>query len=285
MSKKLLNQICIIMVSFRSKKKVEKTISNLNKEISIILVENSRDKSIKKEFEKKYKNLQVIIPKINGGQGYAFNVGAKKTNKKFLLFIDMDITLKDHQILKLIKKAIQIKKFGVLTPKIKHQSYKDLIINKKNTKFGLKKVIFNTGCVMLVSKNTFKKINNFDENIFLYYEENDFYKRCIDANYPVYMYDKVMVSNPKSKSIESKFNHEYLKIRNWHYCWSKFYYYKKHHGYLIGISKTFPNIIRSIKKIIFCVFNFKFKETVYYLSEIYGLFCSYLGLRSFYRMR
>ena len=26
------------------------------------------------------------------------------------------------------------------------------------------------------------------------------------------MYDKVMVSNPKSKSIESKFNHEYLKF-------------------------------------------------------------------------
>ena len=122
MSEKLLNQICIIMVSFRSKKKVEKTISNLNKRISIILVENSRDKSIKKEFEKKYKNLQVIIPKINGGQGYAFNIAAKKTNKKFLLFIDMDITLKDHQILKLIKKAIQIKKFGVLTPKIKNQS-------------------------------------------------------------------------------------------------------------------------------------------------------------------
>ena len=34
MSEKLLNQICIIMVSFRSKK-VEKTISNLNKEYQL----------------------------------------------------------------------------------------------------------------------------------------------------------------------------------------------------------------------------------------------------------
>ena len=54
MSKKLLNQICIIMVSFRSKK-VEKTISNLNKEISIILVKTLEINLLKKSLRKNTK--------------------------------------------------------------------------------------------------------------------------------------------------------------------------------------------------------------------------------------
>ena len=94
MKKNLLKNLCIILVSFRSKDKVQKTIKYLNKDISIILIENSMDASIKKEFESKFKNVKVIIPKSNDGQGAAFNIGAKKTNKKYLLFIDIDIKIK-----------------------------------------------------------------------------------------------------------------------------------------------------------------------------------------------
>ena len=78
----------------RSKKKIDKTLSIIDKKISIILVENSMDNSIKKEFESKYKNVKVIIPKSNNGQGAAFNLAAKKTNKKYLLFMDIDIKIK-----------------------------------------------------------------------------------------------------------------------------------------------------------------------------------------------
>ena len=284
MKKNFLKDVCIILVSFRSKKKVEKTIANLNKKISVILVENSKDISIKKEFEKKYKNVRVIIPKFNDGQGSAFNLGAKKTNKKYLLFIDMDIKIKTTQIIALIKKAIKIKKFGVLTPKIKNHNYNNSIINKDKNE-DLHKVLFNHGCVMFIKKSTLKNIKYFDENIFLYFEESDLYKRCMDANLPVYMYDKILITNPKSKSIHQKFNHEYLKIRNWHYCWSKFYYYKKHYGYLTGIFKTFPNLLRAIKNILICFIQFRFKEMMYFIAEISGLFFSYLNIKSFYRIK
>mgnify|MGYP001592204513 FL=1 len=284
MKKNLLKNLCIILVSFRSKDKVQKTIKYLNKDISIILIENSMDASIKKEFESKFKNVKVIIPKSNDGQGAAFNIGAKKTKKKYLLFIDIDIKIKTSQIITLINKAIKIKKFGVITPKIKNHNYNGSIIDK-NKNQDLHKVLFNHGCVMLVERNTFKKINYFDEKIFLYFEESDLFKKCIDANLPVYMYDKVIISNPKSKSIDQKFRNDYIKVRNWHYCWSKFYYYKKHYGYLNGIVKTLPNLIRAIKKITICFFQLRFTEMSYYFAEILGLLFSYLNFRSFYRLK
>jgi N-acetylglucosaminyl-diphospho-decaprenol L-rhamnosyltransferase len=284
MKNKNLREVCVILVSFRSKKKVKETIKSLNRYISIILVENSMDVSLKKELESKHKNVEVIIPKSNNGQGEAFNLAAKKTNKKFLLFLDMDIKITTLQITKLIKKAIDIKKFGVITPKIKYQNYDKLKL-EKNKNQDLYKVWFNTGCVMLIKKSTMKKINYFDKKIFLYYEETDFYKRCINAKLPVYMYDKVLITNPKTYSIDSKFSHDYLKIRNWHYCWSKFYYYKKHYGYFVGLKKTFPNLIKAVKKIITHLFTFKFREISYFCAEILGLLSSYLNINSFYRIK
>ena len=283
MKNNFLKDLCIVLVSYRSKKNIKKTISLIDKNISVILVENSMDRSIKKEFEKKYKNLRVIIPKSNSGQGAAFNLGAKKSNKKFLLFMDIDIHIKKSQIIELMKLAKKIKAFGVLTPEIKNHNYTESIIKKINK--NLFEISFNHGCVMLVKRSIFKKVKYFDDNIFLYFEESDLYTKCIKANLPVYMYNKVKISNPISKSIDRKYLDEYIVVRNWHYCWSKFYYYKKHYGYFVGIFKTIPNLIRAIKNLTFSILKFEFFKIKYFLAEISGLFSSYFNFKSYYRLK
>jgi len=283
MKKNFFKDLCIVLVSYRSRKKIAKTLSVIDKKISIILVENSMDISIKKEFESKYKNVKVIIPKSNNGQGAAFNLAAKKTNKKYLLFMDIDIKIKKTQLLELLKLAKKLKVFGVLTPKINNHNYKNSTIKKINK--NLFEVSFNHGCVMLVKKNIFKKVNYFDDNIFLYFEESDLFTKCIKAKLPVYMYNKVIISNPISKSIDKKYHDEYIVVRNWHYCWSKFYYYKKHYGYFAGIFKTMPNFFRAIKNLIASILKFEFSNTKYFYAEISGLFFSYLNFQSFYRIK
>ena len=284
MRKNLIKDLCIIVVSYKSNKKTKNLIKKINRKISIIIVENSMDINFKKQIEKKYKNVSVIIPKSNDGFAASLNIAVKKTKKKYIMYFDSDITIKNSQITKLLSKGKEINKFGAITPKIYKQDYKSLILDKPKIK-GLSQVWFNTGCVILMKKKYLKRLNYFDDNIFLYYEESDFYKRCIDSNLPVLMYDKVTIKHEGSASIDSKYDHEYRKIRNWHYCWSKFYYFNKHHGYLFGLSKTFPNFVRSAKKIIFSLINFKFNEASHYYSEIEGLICSYLKIKAFYRIK
>ena len=99
------------------------------------------------------------------------------------------------------------------------------------------------------------------------------------------MYNKVIISNPISKSIDKKYHDEYIVLRNWHYCWSKFYYYKKHYGYFAGIFKTMPNFLRAIKNVIVSIFKLEFSKTKYFHAEISGLFFSYLNFQSFYRIK
>ena len=284
MKNKLIKDLCIIIVSFKSKSKILKLIQKIDKSISVIIVENSQDKGLKQLIEKKYKNIKVIIPKYNNGFACSLNLAVKKTNKKYIMYLDTDIDITNTQIVKLLSKAKELKNFGAITPKLYKQNYKDLIINNNKIK-GLTEVSFNTGCLMLMRKSIMKKMNYFDDNYFLYFEETDYYKRCKDNNLPIFMYDKITIKHEGGSSIEKNLKDEYRKIRNWHYCWSKFYYYKKHYGYLKGLTKTFPNLLRSIKNIIYSFLIFDFRSISYHYVEIEGLFSAYLNLKAFYRIK
>ena len=58
----LNKDLTIIFVSFYSKNIIEKPISQIDRNIPIIVVENSQDKNLKRYLESKYPNVKVEIP-------------------------------------------------------------------------------------------------------------------------------------------------------------------------------------------------------------------------------
>ena len=49
--------------------------------------------------------------------------------------------------------------------------------------------------------------------------------------------------------ISQNFNFE--KLRNWHWMWSKFYFNKKHNGYIVATTKIGLNFFSSLFKLIY----------------------------------
>jgi len=277
------SNLTILLVSFKSDEQILKLISKLDKKIKIIIVENSLNKDFKNFIERKYKNIKVLIPKANKGWGSAINYAIKKTKSNYIMTLDCDVAITNENISTLLAKGKKLNSFGVLMPKIHKQEYKDLITgyDKKNK---LSILSFNTGCVMLLKKETFLQMGSFDENYFLYFEETDFFTRCINRNKKVYLYEKFYVKHEGSRSINLKYKNEYMVFRNWHYCWSKFYYYRKNYNYFIGLSKTFPNLKKSIfgmlkNIILFNTLGFKLSN-----AEFMGLISSYFFKKSKLRM-
>ena len=280
---KFFSQLTLVIVSYNSSQKVIRLISKLNKKFKIIIVENSNDKKLEKKILKKNKNIKFFFPHKNNGFGAGLNYGIKKCKSKYVLYLDIDTKISTTQILKLYRKTILTKNFGVITAKIKGQNYKDLIIGKdKKNKMSI--VIFNTGCVMMFNKRTFKQLGGFDENFFLYFEETDYYERCMKKNKKIFLYDKITVEHEGRGSINKNLKQKYNILRNWHYCWSKFNYYVKHKGYLTAFSKTFPNLKKSIIGIFVNLLNFNKNKLDLHLAEFKGLLCAYLGIRSYYRI-
>ena len=276
------DELTIILVSFKSRKSLTKIISKIKNKLNIIVVENSNDKYIKNKFLKN-KNIKIYFPNENKGFGAGLNYGVKKAKTRYVLYLDIDTHITLLQIIKLYNQAKKTKKFGVITAKIQGQNYKDLILGKDKTT-GMKFVKFNTGCVMLFDKHIFNEVGGFDENFFLYFEEADFYQRCINIKKKIYLFEKIIIEHEGKGSIDIMYKNKYEILRNWHYCWSKFNYYNKHSNYFVGFSKTFPNLIKSIKGMIFSIFKLKIFEFRCHKAEFLGILSAYIRLKSFYRI-
>ena len=284
MKSKLNKKITILLVAYNSLNSIKKLLKNIDSNFQFLIVDNSPNSILKNKLKFIKKNITLIVPKKNNGLSYAINIAAKKIRTEYILYMDSDVNMNTNKILKLLRKAEKIDKFGVLVPEIINGINYDKLIIKKNIKKNLHQVSFSTGCVMLFKNKIFRKMKYFDDQFFSYFEENDYFKRCNDNKMPVYLYNDVKIFHGGSKSIDKDLQFSYNKFRNWHYSWSKFYYYKKHFNYLVGVSKTFPNFVRSIKKILISLFQLEFKKVSLHYCELEGLISSYFLIKPFYRI-
>ena len=279
----LNKDLTIVFVSFYSKNLIEKPIRQINKNIQIIVIENSKDESLKKYLEKKYPNVKVEIPEINAGNGGGANIGLLKAETKFVLYLDIDVDLNDNTIETLYHHANELKNFSILGPLIEGVNYKKDFYLKKNVLDKVHSMNFITGCALFFNMEILKKIGFFDENIFLYYEENDLYLRSIKNNFNIYLIEKAKIKHAGNQSTDL-IKKESVEInRNWHLMWSTFYFHKKHYAYIIAYKKTIMKLLSAILKFfIFSLIN-KSQDKKIYRARISGIYNAMIGNKSWFR--
>ena len=280
--------ITVVIISFHSHHHILDRIKEIGTSVPIIIVENSRNLDLKKNLESIYSNVKVLIPPINLGLGSAMNFAIKEANTDYIYVIQPDVILPNDCVQKLEDCVSKFKDFAILTP-LDTGGYKNYQIYSKkenniiDNKYGLEEVD-HVDISWLLNKAELGEIGNWDENIFLYYETFDLCKRLRDKHKKIFIIKNIQTSHfMGSKSHDTKFEFQSLLNRNWHYNWSKFYYYQKHYGYFFGLRKTIPNLLRAIRKyIIHKVFIKDEKHKLHY-AEISGLLSSYFKKPSSYR--
>tara|TARA_B100001123_G_scaffold217050_1_gene245075 strand:- start:1700 stop:2569 length:870 start_codon:yes stop_codon:yes gene_type:complete len=281
--KTYIGKLTVIVVSFYSNHIIENLINKIDKSINILIIENSLDYNLKSHLEKKFTNVQVIIPEKNLGVGGGINLGFSLVKTKFALHLSVDTVPNKDMISILLENAEKIKNFSILAPKIQNFSYGDELYKEKNIGKGFHKMKFIIGAALLFDMKSLEKTGGFDENIFLYYEEHDLYYRCLKLGLGIYLIDDAKIIHHGSSSISKKYSHEISLNRNWHYCWSKFYYFKKNFGYFYGIKKTIPNLMRASRKYLFYKFKRDKNNSSLHKAEIHGLLSSYCFKKSWRR--
>ena len=279
--------LTVVIPSYRSEKLVLSHLKNLHKKYKIIIIENSYDKSLKRKIENKYKNVDVFLKK-NIGFGRALNFAAKKVKTKYFISINPDTTLYINTLKNLIKAANQIDNFGSISPVIT-----DKKSNKKEIIIETKKV---NGPIMLFKTKTYLKINGFDKNFFLYYEENDYFTKCNILDLKLYLISNSYYNHTNSKKDNKSLSMNSVKFSNleeknsthsvaaWHGNWSKFYYLRKYNGYIKAFIMCLPHILLTTIQMLFCLF-FNFNKAKYKYHKIEGFVCSAFGMPSFKRSK
>ena len=277
------NDVTVIFVSFHSEDIIENSIATIDQKIQILVVENSRSIAFKKSLEKKYSNVKVIIPDKNLGNGAGINHGLKNIKTKYALYLDVDTVLYPDTIKNLITAAKEIKKFSILAPKINNFEYKnDCYIERDNSKKYLN-MRFVTGCALFFDLKLFDEVGFFDEKIFLYFEENDFYERCLKNGKSIFLVNNSKIDHKGNSSAKEIYRDEIEINRNWHLMWSTFYFYKKHFGIISAYRKILPKLFSSLFNIFFYSVIYNKKKRKIYFARFSGLFNSVIGNKSWFR--
>ena len=135
----------------------------------------------------------------------------------------------------------------------------------------------------LRSLNNFKNHGFFDENFFMYLENDDICKRVIEENENIYVVPKSKINHIGASAVDQKYNHQVELSRNWHWIWSKFYYQKKHNNYLVALINGFPTFLSAILKCVLYLLIFNTKKRAIYFYRAMGYLNALLGRKSYYR--
>ena len=183
----------------------------------------------------------------------------------------------------------KINDFTVIAPKI-NGFYKDLNINKtgnlslfkfyynklffnldleKKNLSDIKQVFFVSGSIMLINKEkTYEKNIKFDENILMFFEEDDFFHQCFKKNQKIYL-----INNLTADHFDGSINDKTLKyecFKKWHWEWSKYYFLNKHYNKSLIFFIAVKSIFKFCLKIVFFYYLNKDKYQVY-KSRLNGL--------------
>ena len=280
--------LSVIIVIYKSEHVIENCINSIDSEIEIIVVDNSNNDQLKKKIETKYKNVKCILSKKNLGMGAGNNLGIKSVNKDFVLILNPDVTLEKSSIDEIIQASKEIDNFGIIAPLSNKSEYPNYTLREGENFDSIKpfKVKSVDGYAMLLNLKKLKKLNNFyffDEDFFLYLENEDLCKRLIEKNEDIYIIPKSKINHLGGKAVDPKYKNEIEYLRNWHWMWSKFYFKRKHYGYLNALISGFPKFLSSILKFLFyMIINKKNKKEIYFYRAL-GYLSASIGRKSSYR--
>ena len=253
------NEITIVLISHNSKELVIQFIKNFSKKIKFLIIDNSNDQNLKDSIEV-FSNVEIKLME-NRGYGAAINFARKFIDTKFFFIFSPDIKTPDDTFIEIfLEKIIDVGKFAALGPRflnVTHKSYKQSNPNKE-----VDQIDIISGSAMLFDVKTFDDIGGFDENIFLYFEDNYFGKRAKKKGYKIFQINKAKVSHTRGTAsgvvkVNDKYDINKLEnLYSWHFIWSKFYVYKKHYGKILALVIFIPIIMR----ILFRIFLYSIKK-------------------------
>ena len=150
-----------------------------------------------------------------------------------------------------------------------------------------KQMRFVPGCAIFFNMEKILQIGLFDENFFLFFEEFDLCRRLNNNNKLIFSSNKLIVNHLGFKgsfAFDKKYELEAIKLRNWHYLWSQFYFNKKHDGYFLAYWRSFFKIIPFFLKFIYFIFVNNALEKNKYKYRFLGLLNSMLLKKSKFRI-
>ena len=297
--KNLENLTVIIVTYLTQKKMLTDCLKSISKDVKIKIIENSSNFEFKDEIINDFSNVEILCTGENLGYGNGNNYGLKVTKTDYALILNPDLICDENFFSNLDQIMQNNNDFSIIGCQYLHDKIfmpAGFFNPKKNKEFvkkfksnnisTLEKVEWVTGCSMLINLKKFNNKEIFDENFFLYFEEFDLCKSVIDKGENVFTSKDLKIhhlgfQSSLGKNLENEKRAN--RIREWHWMWSSFYFYKKNYGYMNALLKMSGKFIKSFFKLIYFSLTFQKQKKEKYVYRFLGIFNSMIGNPSSFR--
>ena len=268
--------LTIIIVTFKSEKKIVNCLKSIPSHIKVLVIENSNNVNFKKNIESQFSNSKCILMGENKGYAVANNTGLNQVKTKYALVLNPDAILDKNAVENFFISAKKNDEFWLMGPasdQMKKIDFNnDELIEVENLK----------GFAIFFNMSKFKD-KFFDEKYFLYFEEIDLCKSIKKVNGKIYLDKSIRIIHQGASSVDDISELELEKNRNWHWMWSTFYFHKKHKSFIMALIIVFPKLLSAIIKTLFFFLILNKKKRDIYFCRLSGLFNSIIGNKSWYR--
>lgn len=187
-------ELSVIIVGYKNEKItldcIESIYSNndIGEKLEVILVDNSPEHNVYGVVSEKYSDV-ICVKNFNNGFGGGNNVGARLARGKYLLFLNPDTIVIEPIFKYALQQFHKYPKIGMFGVKLVSPNFKNnlsfYLINSGGLIWSVVTKIINfldlyidgymyvAGADMFVRKDDFFNCGQFDEKIFMYYEEPD----------------------------------------------------------------------------------------------------------------
>jgi len=182
---------------------------------------------------------RVIRNPRNEGYGRANNIGARAAGTEFLLVVNPDCAVERGAVAALVEAARRYPDAGLFAPKIvepsgrvfyQPRSLLSPYLHNPQGRLVLPEgeacAPFFSGACFLIRRDLFLRLGGFDENIFLFYEDDDLCRRVADAGHALIYVPQAMVRHGRGRSSQPKRGRIFTS--RWHQAWSRAYVSRKY---------------------------------------------------------
>jgi len=229
-----LSDITVVSVCFRSDAVIGGMVRSIPEHSPIILVDNGGTNNF--NTVPADRNVTIIRLENNIGFGRGCNAGAAQAKTPWLLFLNPDARLERHSLEALLEAVRKYHQASAFNPRISHGNGREYF---KRRSYLLRKpeymksgwpdgdctVPVLSGAAILISKKIFESVGGFDQNIFLYHEDDDLSIRLRELGPLMFVRNALVIhANGHSSGRSAEVAH----FKAFHMAQSRIYAGRKH---------------------------------------------------------
>jgi GT2 family glycosyltransferase len=232
-----LDSLTVIIVTYNSAHCMEALVPSLRGLAHLVFVDNASTDDTAKKITELLPNAQLLSNDKNKGFGAANNLALQQATTPYALVLNPDTLPGSDFFEKMIQAAEQFPEAGMVAPQLMGRNDADEInyrwpgsewVSKGRGADGPCCVGFLCGAAILLNMKNMQRIGFFDEDFFLYYEDEDLSQRAFNKKLPMVVVPQVKLKHLSRGSVKGSAPLRSEFLRGYHHAQSKLLFEKKY---------------------------------------------------------